>query len=280
MPTCYQCVTVKNATLEGIGVCYVCRCLACANHGGLPKNRPSFHCSRCVTGLIVQSAGGPPPPPSGPGTGGSGVPATRPPSPGTGGGVGQAFTSSLDFELQMPAVAQASVEERRRINLDAVREAVRRLFGLLRDEEPSREEFLSRIEGEVTEAIRDEILRQIRQRDNAFDYWQARGGVDAGAITERNAIISRFRSWLADDLEPWMAAIYPVLNENVWVGARDEPAGVVDVLLLADAIGLYAYNWNLDVERSPFRRLDVIAASDTALVVLAELYSESIGAYA
>ncbi len=120
----------------------------------------------------------------------------------------------------------------------------------------------------------------MRQRDNAFDYWQERGGVDAGVSAERDAILGRYRVWLAEDLEPWMLSVYPILNENVWVGERDEPAGVIDVLLLADAMGLYAYNWQLDLEHSPFRRLDVVVASDPALVVLAELYSQSIAAYA
>jgi hypothetical protein len=279
MDMCYQCVTVKSSAQDGIGVCYICRTLACPQHGGLPSKRPGFHCSRCITGLMTKSAGGSTPPP-GSGTGGAGVPAVKPPAPGSGGGADQAFANSVDFELQIPLLAQASTEERRKVDLSAVREAIRRLFGLLRNETPSHEDFLNRIDSELSEAVRDEVWRQMRQRDNAFNYWNERGGVDAGVSAERDAILGRYRAWLAEDLEPWMLSIYPILNENAWVGERDEPSGVIDVLLLADAMGLYAYNWQLDLERSPFRRLDVIVSSDPALVVLAELYSQSIAAYA
>jgi hypothetical protein len=152
--------------------------------------------------------------------------------------------------------------------------------GLLPRRETIREEFLARIADEMHEPVRDEVARQMRQRGNASEYWQSHGGLDRATAAERDAIVGRYRLWLADGLEPWMLSIYPILDENVWVGARDEPGGVIDVLLLADAIGLQAYNWSQDLERSPFRRLDVVAASDPALVVLAELYSQSIAAYA
>jgi len=282
--TCFQCVTILKSAVDGIGVCSICSSLACAQHGGMPRNRPAFHCSRCIPGLLTHSAGGSPP--AGPGPGGGGPPAPGPPAPGPpvpGGGTGGAaeapFQSSLDFELQVPDLARASADQRGAVELDTVRESVRRLFGLLRDERPRREEFLGRIAREVEEPVRDDIGRQLRQRPNAYAYWDERGGIDAATSTEVGAIVERYRRWLTAELEPWMASIYPVLDENVWVGARDETGGVVDVLLLADAIGLQAYNWNLDLERSPFQRPDFVAATDPALVVLAELYAQSIPVY-
>jgi hypothetical protein len=120
----------------------------------------------------------------------------------------------------------------------------------------------------------------MRQQENANAYWEERGGLDAATRIERDAVVARYAAWLAETLEPWMASIYPVLQANVWVGARDEPGGVINMLLLADAIGLQAYSWNLEVEASPFQRIDVIAASDPALMVLAELYAYSIPTYA
>ncbi len=67
-------------------------------------------------------------------------------------------------------------------------------------------------------------------------------------------------SWLDSDLQPWMESIYPVLDEEVWLGPADQEAGVIDLLLLADAVGLSAYSWDLPVGISPFRRLDVVAS--------------------
>jgi len=278
--TCYQCVTIRKSAVDGIGVCGICNSLACAQHGGLPRNRPAFHCSRCIPGLLTQSAGGSPPSGPGPG-GGAGTPGSGPPTPGggTGGAAVPAFQSSLDFELQAPDLAQASADQRGAVELDTVRESVRRLFGLYRDERPRREDFLGRIAYEVREPVQDEVGRQMRQRPNAYAYWEERGGLDGATSTEVDAIVERYRRWLIGGLLPWMVSIHPVLDENVWVGARDEPGGMVDVLLLADAIGLQAYSWSLDPQRSPFRRLDVVAGADPGLVVLAELYAQSIPAY-
>jgi hypothetical protein len=172
----------------------------------------------------------------------------------------------------MPILAQASVQRRAAIDLSIVREAVRRLFELLHDE-TARGQFLAQVAVEVAEPVRDEIERQRGQRNNAYSYWLERGGLDAVAAAESQKIVNRYGRWLTEGLEPWMVSIYPVLNEDVWVGARDDPGGVVDMLLLADAIGLQAYNWNLDMNRSLFHRLDLVAASDPGLVVLGECYS-------
>ena len=152
---------------------------------------------------------------------------------GTGGAAVPAFQSSLDFELQAPDLAQASADQRGAVELDTVRESVRRLFGLYRDERPRREDFLGRIAYEVREPVQDEVGRQMRQRPNAYAYWEERGGLDGATWTEVDAIVERYRRWLIEGLLPWMVSIHPVLDENVWVGARDEPGGMVDVLLLA-----------------------------------------------
>jgi len=187
-----------------------------------------------------------------------------------------AFTSSLDFEIRCPVLANASNQQRGAIQLNVLRDAIRRLFALLRDEDTSRRDFLDRVATDVQERVLDEANRHTSQRNNAYDHWQELGGPQAAADAERDSIVQRYSLWLGEDLKPWMEAIYPVLDEVVWVGAPEDQSGLIDVLLLADSIGLQAYNWNLELDRSPFRRLDVVVAGDPGLVVLAEVYSEMI----
>ncbi|QGN34891.1 hypothetical protein [Microlunatus sp. Gsoil 973] len=150
----------------------------------------------------------------------------------------------------------------------------------MNDSEGARGKFLGRISEEVGEPVRDDVFRQIRQRENANRYWDGLGGVDGAARAETEAIVQRFGHWLEDQLEPWLASIYPVLDADVWVGDRDQSGGAVDTLLLADALGLHAYSWNMHVEETPFRRLDVVAGADASLVVLGETYSQSVPAVA
>jgi hypothetical protein len=281
---CYQCASSNSGSgsVQGIGVCQLCSCIACPSHGGLPRQQPRFVCSRCIPGTLTRSAGGGGSGPSG------GRPAPTGPSPGPGGvgpggdavSSGPDFESSLDFESQLPQVAQASSERRGQVDLSSVREAVRRLFGLLQDQEGARSELLERIRTEAAEPVRDDVFRQIRQRDNASRYWDERGGVEGAAATELETLVGRFASWLEFQLGPWLETIYPVLDAHVWVGARDEPGGILDTLLLADAIGLHAFSWGMQVDESPFRRLDVVAGAEPGMVVLAELYSQAVGAFA
>lgn len=179
----------------------------------------------------------------------------------------------------MPSLAQASSGHRGEVDLQTVRDAVRRLFSLMGDP-GERAQFLERIAGELSQPVLDDVARQIRQRDNASRYWDERGGVRGAAQAETNAIILRFGDWLEHQLAGWLESIYPVLNPDVWVGAHDEANGMVDVLLLADALGVNAYSWNLHVEESPFRRLDVVSGSSPALVVLGESYCQSVSAFA
>ena len=52
--------------------------------------------------------------------------------------------------------------------------------------------------------------------------------------------------------------------------------GAIDILLLADAVELNGYMWNLEPGQSPFRRLDVVGGVvDTGMLVLSELYAQS-----
>jgi len=186
------------------------------------------------------------------------------------------FTSSLDFEIRCPDLANASNQQRAAIQINVLRDAIRRLFALLHDEDTSRHDFLDRVATEVQEPVLDEANRHTSQRKNANDHWRGLGGPQAAADAERDAIVQRYSTWLGEDLKPWMESIYPVLDEVVWVGAPEDQGGLIDVLLLADSIGLQAYNWNLELDRSPFRRLDAVAAGDPGLVVLAEVYAEMI----
>lgn len=179
----------------------------------------------------------------------------------------------------MASLAQASSRHRGEVDLQTVREAVRRLFALMVDRS-ARAQFLERISIEVHQPVLDDVARQIRQRRNASRYWEERGGVLGAAEAETNAIVRRFGDWIEFRLPGWLESIWPVLDEDVWVGARDESGGMVDVLLLADALGVNAYSWNLHVEESPFRRLDVVAGSSPALVVLGESYCQSVSTYA
>jgi hypothetical protein len=189
------------------------------------------------------------------------------------------FESSVDFETQLPRLAQASSRQRGLVDLQTVREAVRRLFALLEDQE-FRDSFFERIADEAREPIRDEVFRQIRQRDNASRYWDERGGVDGATMVELTVLLQRFRTWVALDLRPWLEDIFPILDPDAWVGEWDRVSGAVDTLLLADAIGMHAYSWGLHVDEPRFRRLDVVAGSEPGMVVLSELYSQSVEAYA
>jgi hypothetical protein len=105
------------------------------------------------------------------------------------------------------------------------------------------------------------------------------GKVAAVLVRDVAEILNRIRFWFENELEPWMGSIYPTLDETVWLGERYS-TGAIDILLLADALGLNAYEWNLEIGASPFRRLDVVGRCDTGMLVLSELYAQSVGAIA
>src|SRR4051794_22745696 len=97
--------------------------------------------------------------------------------------------------------SQASIRQRGNVDLRSVREAIRRLFSLLENAEDAREGFLERIAEEVIAPVRDDAFRQIRQRDNASQYWDELGGVEGAARVETEVIVQRFLRWLDDRLE-------------------------------------------------------------------------------
>lgn len=300
MTNCFECAIGVAHNADSIGVCMRCNSLACANHGGKPRGQPRFMCSGCIIGLLTTSAGGSPPPPPGPGGGPSGGgpgPSGGPgggsplgPSPGgsssgpSSGGEAAAhsgvvspatFTSTLDFELQLPNLAAASEDRRRFIRSDALKETLRRLFRL-KDDEESRADFLVRASEEVEEPVRDQVARQLRFSGGLRDIFEdERGGLDGMTTAGVGEIISRVGDWIRTDMPSWMASIHPDLDETAWLGEAYTTRGAIDMVLFADALGLNAYVWNLQPGESPFRRLDVVGGADTSMLVLSELYAQS-----
>jgi hypothetical protein len=110
--------------------------------------------------------------------------------------------------------------------------------------------------------------------------FQDRGGLETLTDEGVREIMDRIASWLSDDLGEWMAMIHPEVDETVWLGERFTSGGAIDILLLADAVGLTAYMWNFETGESPFRRLDVVGRLDTGMLVLSELYAQSLPAVA
>jgi hypothetical protein len=294
MAGCYECTIGVAHNGSAIGVCGRCQSLACAGHGGKPRQQPRFRCCSCITGLLTTSSGGPPGTGPGGGPPGGGTGPGGPSSPGTGGGPGPvggpggpdlgfptaegtpdvAFQSTLDFELQLPAVASASEAWRRAILPDSVRRAVQQLFRL-RQDESERAEFCEVIAGELEEPVRDQVRRQIAYSGEMHRLFEERGGENVLIEAGINEIVVRIRSWLDSELDGWMMSIHDQLDETVWLGEPDSPSGVVDIALIADALGLNAYRWNAEVGSSPFRRLDIAATTATGLLVLSELYAQS-----
>jgi hypothetical protein len=176
----------------------------------------------------------------------------------------------------MPELAQASLRHRSDVDLRGLRYSFRRVFRLLRDDDDDREDFVRHVRTEVREPIRDEVARQMRSRELARSYFEAHGGLERMTEDRVAEVAGLYSSWLDEQLQPWMSAIYPVLDEEVWLGASDEESGVIDLLLLADAVGVNAYSWNMEIGDSPFRRLDVVLRMDPPLVVLSDLYATSV----
>ncbi len=282
MSACFECTIGVAHNGDAIGVCSVCSSLGCPNHGGKPRGQPRFVCSGCIVGLVTVSSGGSPPPPGG--TGGGGQPATPPTNGGGGGGSSAAdatstFTSTLDFELQLPVLAVASERWRRSIRPESLRRAVRKMFGLL-DDPAERSELLARAADELREPVRDQVARQLRNSDQSRELLEGRGNLSQQTEAGVQEITERIRQFLEHELRDWMQRIHPTLNMEFWIGDRDRSQGVIDLLLLGDALGLNAYVWNVDPSQSPFRRLDMVARGDLGLLILGELYAQSAPAVA
>jgi len=276
VPNCYGCtVGILHGDPLAIGVCVQCNNLACAGHGGRILGVSQFKCGSCVSGACTISSGGPKPPPP-PGGGGLGIPGPpHGPAGGPGDGAGVVFRTSFEFEIQMPTLARASEQQRRQIQPAAMREALRQLFRLLRDEDAARDNFLQRAVAELAQPVLDHVTRQVQQSDALGPVLNERGGIDALAEASSWGIISRVSQWISDDLAGWMAQIHTPVDETLWLGERFANGGAIDLLLLADGIGLFSYMWDLAPRESPFRRLEVVGGVDTGMLVLSQLYSQS-----
>ena len=158
----------------------------------------------------------------------------------------------------------------------ALREALHRLFALLRDDDSARNDFLTRVAEEVRGPVRDRADLQIQRSDALSEVFEARGGLETLTEEGVRGIIVRVGRWLTNDLGVWMTQIHSTVDETVWLGEQFSGGGAIDILLLADAVGLNAYMWNLEPGESPFRRLDVVGGvADTGMLVLSELYAQS-----
>ncbi|MDX3192078.1 hypothetical protein PV458_27020 [Streptomyces sp. MN03-5084-2B] len=186
-----------------------------------------------------------------------------------------AFQSTLDFELQLPVIAVASEPWRRAIDPGSVRHAVHRLFAL-RENEYQRNELCDAAAGELWEPVRDQVNRQIANSDRMYPVFEERGSETALTEAGVGEIVERIRAWLETELDGWMRTIHERLDERLWLGDQHGSPGVIDVALLADALGLNAYVWNAPVGASPFRRLDMTAATPIGILVLSELYAQAI----
>ncbi len=273
MPNCYPCtVGITYHDPEAIGVCSICNNLACAGHGGRLLGVPQFKCGTCITGICTISSGGqnpPRPPPPG------GLPVNNPQPPDQPGGQGVRFTSSLDFEIQLPLLARVSARWRREIFRESLYESLRRLFALLLDDNGARDEFLTRARETLHEPVEVRAQEQMAQSDRLGLVFEERGGLDALTNTGIQNIIARVQQWFVDGLPDWMARIHEPVDQTVWIGERFGSGGAIDILLLADALGLNAYMWNLAPGQSPFEKLEVVVGVDTGTLVLSDLYAQS-----
>jgi hypothetical protein len=128
--------------------------------------------------------------------------------------------------------------------------------------------------------VRDQVARQLRQSDALREVFDERGDFGALSLAGVAEILNRIRHWLEDDLPAWMVGIYPILDETVWLGETGGTPGAIDILLLADGVGLNAYVWNLTVGDSPFKRLDIVGQAEMGMLVLTELYAQAAPAHA
>ena len=223
MPNCYPCtVAITYHDPDAIGVCVICNNLACAGHGGRVLGVPQFKCGTCITGICTISSGGPnPPPPPPPG----GLPVGDPQPPDQPGGQGIRFSSSLDFEIQLPLLARVSTRWRREIFRESLYESLRRLFTLLRDDDGARAEFLTRARETLQEPVAVRAQEQIAQSDRLGPVFDGRArGQHIGrpkALDAKNASLAQRMhasgepaSTIASTLGVSRATVYRVLAEQ------------------------------------------------------------------
>jgi hypothetical protein len=146
---------------------------------------------------------------------------------------------------------------------------------LLRDDDDARAGFLTRARETLQEPVAVRAQEQIAESDRLGAVFDERGGLDALTNAGIQNIIDRVQWWFVNDLAGWMARIHEPVDETVWIGERFGSGGAIDILLLADAVGLNAYMWNLAHGQSPFEKLEVVVGVDTGMLVLSELYAQS-----
>lgn len=181
----------------------------------------------------------------------------------------------MDFEMQLPLVAAASEHWRRSLDPASLREALRKLF-LLRSEATARSNFLTNIQAELVAPVSKAVDRQLSNSENMRSVFDDRGNRSMLIAAEVALIVDRLGTWLENELENWMAAIHYPVDESVWIGERFTQGGVIDLLLLADAVGLTSFAWNVQPGDPPFRRLDMVARADIGMLTVSELYAQSI----
>jgi hypothetical protein len=277
MSGCLRCATITEPSgLDGIGVCVECGSIACPSHGGKDGNQPRFVCGDCVPGMATRSAGRrppgspprpgsspPEPPPAPPGGGSTG--------PSFGGGPAGQFAGSPDFEARMPFLAEASRRYRYSIHADGVRGALSLLFGLLSNTNDEIDRFYTRAADQLALSVAELISTQVSLRDSMRQVYEERGGQAEVARQYLDEVIAELRAWLTSDLAGWLAEINPDLSESRWLND-----GLIDIALLADAIGLIMYTWDLPIGASPFSRLDMARQMPTGLLVLTETYTQAV----
>ena len=300
MAGCWGCEISGRGHLDAIGVCQTCGGLSCPNHGGKPQ-APSgvysqqFICCQCLPGAITRSAGPPPgggAPPGGggsrggPPSGGSGPSPGVGPSggPATGGSGGMAsalaqprFHSTFDFQAQFPTVARASADERNSVQADILRNAIQQLFRIANNKD-DRQHYVDQVGEYLKEPLSAHIGEQLELRGRPHPDAYPAGLTDAELVRELSAreshsITERLKRWLSRDLKAWMAEINPSLNESAWLTPEGRADGGIDLMLMADAIGLNSYAWNARPTDQPFRRLDIPGATEPGLLVLASIYA-------
>ncbi len=185
------------------------------------------------------------------------------------------FADSMDFEATLPAVAAASRDVRRRVEIRSVEETMRSLFALLGDSD-EQASFLDRAYVAIEEMVAAEMSQYLANRPEVAEETELRGG-SADLEASRSAqIVSGNRDFLENGLYQWMEGIYENVNADLWLGASDDVGGIIDLRLIGDAIGLNAWSWGLEPTDSPFLRYDSATSMPLPFVVMMERYGRSV----
>lgn len=119
----------------------------------------------------------------------------------------------------------------------------------------------------VTPEVTALVHRELTERDAMRAEFDAIGGVAGLTDTYLGQIRDDLHHWLTSELGDWMSSLRAELDEDSWLYG-DQP---VNIPLLADAIGLARYTWDLAVGESPYQRLHLVRTAAPEMLVLAEL---------